>query len=160
MRILERDKQLVYYAKYAGKEEVIKDGKRTGEYELAYTSPKMKRLYVSTVMPVGNGTSSGKASLEPYGNRSRYARTVVSETDLGLSIDDLFWIGSPALSNASGGEMWTEADLVDGGTMWEAVKAVAGGWMKPWEVEGAKPNYRIETIGQSKHHFIYGLKEI
>lgn len=159
MRILERDKQLVYYAKYAGKEEVIKDGKRTGEYELSYYSPKMKRLYVSTPMPVGSG-SSNKATLEPYGNRSRYVRTVVSETDLGLSIDDLFWIGVPAVDNKSGGEMWGASDAVDGGTMWETVKAVAGGWLKPWEVEGCKPNYRIETIGQSKHHFIYGLKEI
>ena len=156
MRILERDKELVYYAKYAGKEEVIINGKRTGEQAITYTSPNKKRVYVSTVMPVG----SGNAYLEAYGNRSKYDRTVVSETDLGLSINDVFWIQSPALDNVNGGLIWDGADSADGGSMWEAVKAVAGGWMKPWEVEGAKPNYRIETVGRSKHHFIYGLKEI
>jgi hypothetical protein len=111
-------------------------------------------------MPSGMGSSTGKAKLNAYGNRTDYLRTVISETDLGLSINDLFWVGTPALSNVSGGEMWDDADAVDGGSMWETLKALARGWMKPWEVEGAKPNYRIETIGKSKHHYIYGLKEI
>lgn len=134
MRILERSKQIVYYAKYSGKTEKTKtigtgqDAKtiRQGEYEIAYTTPTEAIVYVS--VPKSTRSSGfGRARLEADGNVSHYQRVLISEIDLGLTIDDVFWIGiSPTDENS----------------------------------QSVAPNYRIESAGESFNHCTYIIRQI
>lgn len=97
MRILERDKQTIYYQKYLGKTEktetVGTETIRLGEYEISYGEKESAEVYVST--PKGTRQSGvGKAILEPEGIVTKYQRTIVSEKDLGIGEDSLVWIDS------------------------------------------------------------------
>lgn len=97
MRILERDKQTIYYQTFLGKTEKTKqvggETIRLGEYELTYDDMRSAKVYVSTPKSAKQ-SGSGQAQLEPVGNVSHYKRTIVSETDLGITIDSLVWIDS------------------------------------------------------------------
>lgn len=122
MRILERDKSTIYYQTYLGKEEKTKEvgGQtiRLGEYEISYSEKQSAGVYVST--PKGASRSGdGKAELEPTGNVSHYRRTLISDKDIGLTINSLVWIDSET-----------------------------------------EPDYRVDLVGKSYHHFIYIVKEI
>lgn len=97
MRILERDKQTIYYQNYLGKTEKTKtvggETIRLGEYEETYDDMQSAKVYVS--VPKSTRQSGyGQAQLEPIGNVSHYRRTIVSETDLGITINSLVWIDS------------------------------------------------------------------
>lgn len=97
MRILERDKQTIYYQNYLGKTEKTKvvggETIRLGEYEETYDDVKSADVYVS--IPKSTRQSGyGQATLEPIGNVSHYRRTIVSETDLGITENSLVWIDS------------------------------------------------------------------
>ena len=97
MRILERDKQTIYYQTYLGKTEKTKvvggETIRLGEYELSYDDVKSAKVYVS-VPQSAKDSGSGQAELEAIGNVSHYKRTIVSETDLGITENSLVWIDS------------------------------------------------------------------
>lgn len=97
MRILERDKQTIYYKNYMGKTEKTKtvggETIRLGEYEETYDDMKSAKVYVSTPKSAKQN-GRGQAQLEPIGNVSHYKRTIVSETDLGITINSLVWIDS------------------------------------------------------------------
>lgn len=88
MRFLERDKRTVYFAKYQDKVEITKQVKgktvRTGEYTEGYTEPTEAVVYVST--------PTGQTIYTPKGLVDEYTRRVYSETDLGLTTDDVFWL--------------------------------------------------------------------
>lgn len=134
MRILERSKQKVYYAKYSGKTEKTKtigtgqDAQtiRQGEYTVTYTTPTEALVYVS--VPKSTRSSGfGRARLEADGNVSHYQRVLISEEDLGLTIDDVFWIGIEP----------TDA-----------------------QQQSVDPNYRIESAGESFNHSTYIIRQI
>lgn len=161
MRILERDKSYIFVAKYDGKREVMDNGLRTGEYDLSYSNPNVAKVYVS--VPKSTRQSGfGNRESTAYGNDTHYVRNIVSEKDLGLTINDLVWIGIPSTSNIDGGEMWgNDADTIDGGTMWNSSEPYFGGLFVPWEtVQGEKPNYQIQSIGKSFHHVVYSIRQI
>lgn len=88
MRILERDKEVVYFANYEGKTEITKtvggNEVKTGEYTITYTEPQMARVYVSPTRLSAVTTA--------YGIDSEHTRTIVSEKDLGLTQEGVFWI--------------------------------------------------------------------
>ena len=157
MRILERDKQRVYIAKYLRKAEKTKAvGQQTirlGEYDLVYNNPEVVNVYVS--VPYGTRDSYGRAVLEPIGNVTHYTRKIVSEKDLGLTVNDLLWVGEEAVDALDGA-----VDTANGGTMWGDSDSYYGGLFSPWAVEGTKPNYRIVSVGKSQHHVVYGIREL
>ena len=134
MKFLERNKQIVYYAKYSGKTEKTKtvgtgqDAKtiKQGEYDIRYTTPMEAFVYVS--VPKSTRSSGfGRARLEADGNVSHYQRVLISEVDLGLTIDDVFWVGIPT---------------------------------KDANDNAVQPNYRIESAGESFHHVTYIIRQI
>lgn len=103
MRILERDKQTIYFCNYLGKTEKTKtiggETIRLGEYEETYGEQQTAKVYVS--VPKGaTQIGYGKAALEPIGNVSHYQRMIISETDLGLTIDSLVWIDADPTGTA------------------------------------------------------------
>lgn len=165
MRILDRDKEIVYFAKYYDKSEIIKNGKRTGEYQLAYSAPFKAKVYVSTTMP----KNTGKSELQPSGNVTHYLRTIVSEADLGLDINDLFWIGTPQPFNSAVEVQYYTNAVRDGGYMWmwSGARDIDEGTILPWSVTAEEngninqaPNYKIVTVGKSKHHVVYGVQQL
>lgn len=166
MRILERDKEMVCFAKYFGKSEVLKDGKRTGEYTITYSAPGKAKVYVSTPK-ASSAIARGKAVLEAPGNKSHYIRTIVSEVDLGLDIDDLFWIDTNAPFNEAIEVQTFTNRVVDGGYMWWDASNVSDGQFSPWNTTNitdgninSAPNYRIESVSKSKHHVLYGVRQL
>lgn len=97
MRILERDKQTIYFQNFMGKTEKteVVNGKtiRLGEYELTYGDKTSALVYVSP--PKGTRQAGmGKATLEPIGVVEKYQRTIISEEPLGITEESLVWVDS------------------------------------------------------------------
>ncbi len=86
MRIVNRNKRPVAYARYAGSEE-LKDsqGNYTGEYEVSYTKP------VKTLMNVSGGR--GQADISLFGLTQTFSRTAATD-DLDTQFDTqtVFWV--------------------------------------------------------------------
>ena len=117
MRILNRVKQPIFYAKYLGKEEIMDGDLRTGDYQIFYGETETAKVYIS-VPKVGYYAVSGEAKVGGEGVDTGYRHTIISEKDLGLTEEDIMWVGVPS---------------VDGGTMWEGDYALDGGVFDPWE---------------------------
>lgn len=87
MRVVQRNKQDIYYALYQGLLEIIDDeGNYTGEQEVSYTSPVKARMNVSG--------GRGQAEIELFGIDNPFTRTAVTD-DLSTEFDTdtIFWFG-------------------------------------------------------------------
>lgn len=91
MRELKRNRQKVYYALYAGVQEMTDSfGNYTGEYAPSYSDPVKVLMNVSA--------ARGSADTEQFGIDTPYSKTLVT-TDMNcpISEDTALWIGkSPA----------------------------------------------------------------
>lgn len=88
MRALERNKQIIYYALYEGKEPVLDEyGNETGEYEILYSSPTVLRINVSA--------ARGESSTRPFGDTENYDKVLMTD-DLSVPITEtsILWIDS------------------------------------------------------------------
>jgi hypothetical protein len=88
MRSLERNKQIIYYALYEGKEPVLDEyGNETGEYEILYSSPIVLRINVSA--------ARGESSTRPFGDIEKYDKVLMTD-DLNVPISEtsILWIDS------------------------------------------------------------------
>ena len=99
MRISTRDKRLVWFETYYGKTEkteTVGTGAsavtyRLGEYDINYGSMFGTWVYVSIPKGMAQATS-GNATIEPYGTETSYRRYIISEVDLGLTVESRVWI--------------------------------------------------------------------
>ena len=162
MRFLNRIKQPIFYAKYYGKTEITEevDGKtlKTGDYEITYGGLEQANVFLS-VPKSGNLTISGNATVSANGVSTSYRHRIISETDLGLNVEDIFVVG---VANADGGlvDPWEEMLERNGGvfTQWEATQMLNGGGIQPWS--GEEKLYQITAVQKSFHHTSYEVKEL
>lgn len=86
MRLLDRNKQTVYYRNYLGMTPITVDGLETGEYTKSYGEVKTVRAYVKSAV--------GQNEAEPFGDFTNKQRTIYyinGEAD----IDEysILWVG-------------------------------------------------------------------
>lgn len=146
MRILNRIKETLYYAKFQGKVEITEmigtDEIRTGDYTLSYGEVGEAQVYISTPK-VGYYAVSGEAKVGGEGVTTGYRHTIISEKDLGLTEEDIMWVGDPAVYEAV-----KNGFTLDGETM------TADG------VSYTQRVFQIVAIQPSYHHITYSVKEI
>lgn len=88
LRTLERNKQIIYYALYEGKEPVLDEyGNETGEYEILYSFPTALRINVSA--------ARGEYSTRQFGDTEKYDKVLMTD-DLNVPITEtsILWIDS------------------------------------------------------------------
>lgn len=87
MKCMEINKRDFWYANYTGKEELVVDGKRTGQYVVRYSEPVKARAVISS--------ARGSANDELFGISAEYDRTIVID-DLGIDISEssVLWLDS------------------------------------------------------------------
>ena len=86
LRTLERNKQVIYYALFDGKEPVIDEyGNQTGEYEILYTPPTLLKINVSA--------ARGEYSTRQFGDTENYDKVLMTD-DLSVPITEtsILWI--------------------------------------------------------------------
>nr|DAJ41235.1 MAG TPA: hypothetical protein [Caudoviricetes sp.] len=74
-----------WYANYQGKEEILKNGKRTGQYKVLYSNP----------VNISENLSAARGSLdnELFGIQTDYDRTITScNRDFDISESSVLWI--------------------------------------------------------------------
>lgn len=86
MRDLNRNKQLIWYALYRGREEVLdSNGYSTGQYALTYADPVKVKLNVSA--------ARGETATRQFGEEDNYDKIIVS-ADAKFPVDEysVLWI--------------------------------------------------------------------
>lgn len=85
MKTLERNKRVFWYANLEGKEEILLDGKRTGQFRTIYSDPVKAFANVSS--------AKGSTSDELFGINEGYDRTIVSDiVDIAINETSVLWI--------------------------------------------------------------------
>lgn len=85
MKCMEINKRGFWYAPYLGKEEIVRDGKRTGQYTVKYGTPVNARAVIS---PARGGVNE-----ELFGVNAVYDRTITTEdVDIGIDEMSVLWI--------------------------------------------------------------------
>ena len=84
MRLLDRNKQTIYYRNYQGLTPITADGLETGEYTKTYGALQSVRAYVKSA--IGNNAA------EPFGDFTDKQRTVYLK-DTDINEYSLLWIG-------------------------------------------------------------------
>lgn len=84
--MVERNKRLFHYALNEGSQEVIVDGKHTGEFKQTYSMP---------IACFGNiSPARGNALIERYGIALDYTHSIVLK-DTAIQEDSILWIDIP-----------------------------------------------------------------
>lgn len=92
MRLLERNKQTIYYRNYSGMSAITESGIETGEYEKTYGSMNIAKAYVKSA--VGNNTA------EPFGDFTTKQRTIYFEGVPEINEYSQVWVGiDPLIEN-------------------------------------------------------------
>lgn len=92
MRTLKRNQQTIKYALYLGREEIIEDGYRTGQYRNSYSDPVTMKAYVTA--------NKGEAQAEAFGTSLNYSRILYTD-DVNCPIDEnsILWINGKAIQD-------------------------------------------------------------
>ena len=98
MRLMNRNKQPVYYMLYKGKEQV-EDEYGNKSYRVTYFPPQLLMASVSS--------ASGKAQTEMFGNVDLYDKVVITD-DLMCKIDEnsVLFIDKPPQFNENGSPLY------------------------------------------------------
>lgn len=86
MRCMRRNMQNIYYALYAGKEEILDEhGNATATFNVMYSNPVRAKMNVSP--------AQGTTGIELFGKNTVYSKTMVTH-NLGCPIDEtsVVWI--------------------------------------------------------------------
>lgn len=145
MRILEQHKQPIFYAKYLGQTEVLDEGRHTGDYDPIYGEIGFAMVYISV--------PKRDAVVERNGVVTPYRKTLISETDLGLSETDIFMYG---LAEYDGDIADLEGHVFN---PWEVGENAFGGLLRPWTPNG-EVKYKIVRVEPSLHHTTYIIEEL
>lgn len=88
MRLLQRNTVPFWYANFAGKEEIHRDGKPTGEYAVLYTEPVSARGTISA--------ATGTVGTEIFGTLTDYAYILVcADPKLPIRETSVLWLEEP-----------------------------------------------------------------
>lgn len=92
MRLLERNKQTIYYRNYEGMTPIMDGSLETGEYEKTYGSINIIRAYVKSAV--------GTNAAEPFGDFTSKQRTIYIEGATEINEYSQIWVGiDPTLVN-------------------------------------------------------------
>jgi len=92
MRLLERNKQTIYYRNYEGMQPIMDGSLETGEYEKTYGSVNITRAYVKSAV--------GANAAEPFGDFTSKQRTIYLEGSTDINEYSQIWVGiDPTLEN-------------------------------------------------------------
>lgn len=84
MRDLRRNQQTIWYAQYEGKQDVIRDGYKTGQQTPVYSAPVQARVSVSL--------ATGRAAEEVFGTAVAYDRVMSTVQALPIDENSRLWI--------------------------------------------------------------------
>ena len=85
MRLLERNKQTIYYRNYKSIKPIRDGSLETGEYEKTYGSINIVRAYVKSAVGVN--------SAEPFGDFTSKQRTIYIEGSSDINEYSQIWVG-------------------------------------------------------------------
>ena len=88
MRLLNRNKRLLYYANLEGATPILDDGMETGEYELQYT----EKTPYHAIITVATTATNAYVNRRDYGNAESYQLLIVCPKDNPFSATTVFWI--------------------------------------------------------------------
>lgn len=146
MRIMNQNKQTIYFADYFGEIEVINiDGEYTGEKEISYSHIRKLRANVSA--------ARGTADLEMFGINENYTRTVATDLmDLPITEASVFWYGYGDIPPYDESETYTENAIVlkDG----KICKLIGGSWTL------VPHNHVVVGIAKSLNSVTYAIKKV
>lgn len=93
MRLLDRNKQTIYYCNYVSASLNTSSGNYTGERKKTYGVVKSTRAYVKT--------ATGSSATEPFGNISTKTRTIYyANGEADINDNSLLWVGiDPTIVN-------------------------------------------------------------
>lgn len=86
MQSLASNQQKIEYALYTGMTDIYSNGKKTGEKQKSYATPKELWIYVSP--------AKGEAVIEPFGQNEDYTNVMsISDPNCPIKEDTILWIG-------------------------------------------------------------------
>ena len=93
MRLLDRNKQTIYYRNFSTKAITTESGLFTGEYVKTYGNVKTTRAYVKT--------SIGNTAVQPFGEQSIKSRVIYVENGVAdINEYSQIWVGiDPTITN-------------------------------------------------------------
>ena len=144
MRILERNKKVLWYANRASDSYVVdSNGLKTGEKTQTYNTPVKVRMSMAISSGANNLGSQGIAELEPYGIVTGYtARAVTEDLNCPMEEQSRVWYGILPTHTEQ------RTQTVNGETV-------------TVNVEVPNPhNYTVVRKAKSLNHLIYYLKEV
>lgn len=95
MKCLERNKQTIHYSLYQGYAEVVDaSGYYTGERAISYSDPVEIQANVSV--------ASGQNTFEQFGSNTDYDRIIVTDIDLPITEESVFYIDTEPEYTESG----------------------------------------------------------
>ncbi len=96
MRLMQRNKQPIWYANYESKKEIIDEyGNSTGSYEIKYTKPKRAMWNV--------GVIDSDAEVAMYGfNANNVIRVIADKKNFPLNESSVIWYGITPKLNTDG----------------------------------------------------------
>lgn len=145
MRILERNKQDLWYANPSGSATYNTDtnGLKTGEKTIPYGTPVKARMSMAISSGANNLGSQGMATVEPFGLVTGYTHRAVTE-DISCPMSELSHVWFGILP-----------------THIEEVTQTINGQTVTVEKEVANPhNFVVVRKAKSLNHLIYYLKEV
>ncbi len=84
MRNLKRNQVTFWYSRYLGKEEVLKDGFKTGQYKESYSEPVQAEASISS--------AAGGSDVELFGTSVQYDRIISTVEDLPIDEYSRIWV--------------------------------------------------------------------
>jgi hypothetical protein len=96
MRVLNRNKQALWYAVFVSKEEIMDEyGNATGDYKITYSKPVAMRANISA--------ARGTADVEMFGVALAYDKAIVTD-DMSCPISEtsILWIDTPPALDEDG----------------------------------------------------------
>ena len=144
MRILERNKQDLWYALRSAETYVVDtNGLKTGEKTQTYGNPVKVRMSMAISSGANNLGSQGIAELERYGITTGYTHRAVTE-DLNCPIDEQsrIWFGILPFVTQT------------------VTKTVNGQTVQVEETVEVPHNFKVVRKAKSLNHLIFYLKEV
>lgn len=86
MRDLVRNQQTIWYARYEGKQDVIRDGYKTGQQTPVYSDPVQARVSISL--------ATGRAEEEIFGTSVQYDRVMSTVQALPIDEQSRLWVNA------------------------------------------------------------------
>lgn len=161
MRMLERDKQFIYYALYKGVEEVMKDGVYTGARKKAYEAVTEIKMPISGAR-TAYGFVANVVTMDIFGMDKPYSKTAWTE-DMNCPITEetIVWLNMGKLNDYSAESSYEVGDkVIYDGKIYQCVSACSVIEFDPSCWAEVPHNHIVTGISVSPNSIGYALKEV